>query len=161
CVSNGSIVRDLPLWWAGSCVGYSVQRDASARAPLPDVTEAAARAFGVWTRHPCSSVEGAPRASIELHDLGPVACAEVGYHSDRANQNLVVFRDDAWPHRSESEVRMGAPSPTIALTTVSFDPTTGEIYDADIEINSADHVVALNGTPSANVYDLESVLLHE
>lgn len=57
----------------------------------------------------------------------------VGYNfllSTEQNENLLIFRDDAWPHSDKSAL-------TIALTTTSFNALTGEIFDADIEFNSA------------------------
>jgi hypothetical protein len=51
----------------------------------------------------------------------------------------------------------------IALTTVTFDKDTGELRDADIEINSAEHDVLVPGADGlpAGASDLQSVLTHE
>jgi hypothetical protein len=44
---------------------------------------------------------------------------------------------------------------------VTFDPTTGEIFDADMEINSHDQTVTVSGPLPANGYDFESIVTHE
>ena len=57
----------------------------------------------------------------------------VGYdflHPDQ-NHNLMIFRDDGWPHPGQQGSRI------IALTTTTYSSQTGEILDADIEFNSA------------------------
>ena len=62
--------------------------------------------------------------------MGPVECDRVKYNQDFGNQNVIVFRDDKWDKNDSSN--------TLALTTVTFNPDTGEIYDADIELNTLD-----------------------
>lgn len=158
CLFDKMSIRNVPLWWQPACVGFSVQRDAGKNATLVQFTAAVTAAFDAWSLASCApSGQGSP-VSISMRDLGPVACGDVGYHTDRPNQHVVVFRDKAWPHKASGDT---SPSATIALTTVSFDPSTGEIYDADIELNSAEHEIALTPATGTNVYDLESVLTHE
>jgi hypothetical protein len=154
CVIGGATVKNVPLWWKSVCTGYDLQQNASKRVSLSDATSAASRAFGAWSGVTCAS--GGP--SISAKDLGPVSCADAVFDQNYANQNVIVFHDSFWPHKAPGS---SAPSPTIALTTVSFNRDTGEILDADIEINSADHVIVLTDTPGSGVYDLESVLTHE
>jgi hypothetical protein len=86
-----------------------------------------------------------------VQDLGRVACDQLEYNASAGNANIVMFRDGAWPHRSSSH--------NIALTTTTFDPDTGELFDADIELNSADF--DLTAGDEAVAYDLESVIVHE
>ncbi len=156
CEISGTTVRNIPLWWKNECVGYSLQKDASKYITLAEATQAMARAFGAWTGATCP---GTP--SLAAHDLGPVTCGEAAFHLDTANQHVVVFRDSAWPHKTPEQELLKQPSPTIALTTVSFNRDTGEILDSDIELNTADHKSVLTDSPSAGTYDLESVLTHE
>jgi hypothetical protein len=154
CSIGGATVKNVPLWWRSACAGYDLQQNASRRVSLADATSAAARAFAAWSGASCTG--GSP--TIMAKDLGPVACAEAVFDQNYANQNVIVFHDSVWPHKPPGAF---GPSPTIALTTVSFNRDTGEILDADIEINSADHVIIPTETPGSGVYDLESVLTHE
>src|SRR5262249_32114894 len=72
------------------------------------------------------------------------------YNTNAGNANLVVFRDDAWPHNPGS-----GNGDIIALTTVTYDLDSAAILDADIEINSAQFRFGDGHT------DLQAVLTHE
>jgi hypothetical protein len=50
---------------------------------------------------------------------------------------------------------------TLALTTVTYNPDTGEIYDADMEVNTAEYKIVASDVPKADEYDLRSILTHE
>jgi hypothetical protein len=90
--------------------------------------------------------------SIDVRDLGPVDCDLVQYNSDQPNQHVILFHDDVWPHNDANN--------TLGLTTVTYDPDTGEIYDADMEINAT--VPLSVGDPvAAGGYDLDSIITHE
>ena len=65
----------------------------------------------------------------------------------------IVFRDDKWPHSDSSN--------TLALTTVTFNPQTGEIYDADMEVNTYDQRVTLVDPVPPDGYDFASIMTHE
>jgi hypothetical protein len=109
-----------------------------------------AAAFGQWTSTTCSSAGG---VSISAHDLGPVTCDLVQYSGDQGNQHVIVFHDDVWPHDDSSN--------TLGLTTITFDPDTGEIYDADMEINSTPAIKLTLGVPPSDGYDFQSIIQHE
>jgi hypothetical protein len=87
--------------------------------------------------------------------LGPVACAKVEYNTDTrvGNANVIIFRDDDWPHDD--------PTNTLALTTVTYNPSTGELYDADMEINTKEHRFTLSDPVAADGYDFGSAVTHE
>ena len=135
-----------PLAWARPCVGFNVQRDASEQASLPDAEATFTAAFDAWMNAACPGGHPGIRASY----TGTVTCATVEYNTDKANANLIVFRDESWPHSGAG---------VLALTTVTFSRKTGEIYDADIEVNTAQHQFALSTTDSG--VDLLSVATHE
>lgn len=143
-----------PLFWRNSCVGYSLQRGASKQVAYEDAADAMSRAFTKWTGTACPTEgTGRSRVSIDVRDLGPVDCGEVSYNQNGANQNVIVFRDDNWPHNDSNN--------TLALTTVTFNPDTGEIYDADMEINTHDQRVTLNDPIPPDGYDFASIVTHE
>jgi len=139
------------VYWRNLCVGYSLQRDASNQVTLAQATQVAAQAFAAWSGVTC----GAGGASIAAVDEGPVDCALVQYNEDQPNQHVIVFRDDAWPYSDSSN--------TLGLTTVTFDVTDGEIFDADMEINSHDYTLVVDGSGDGDAggYDLLSILTHE
>jgi hypothetical protein len=70
------------------------------------------------------------------------------------NVNAVMFHDDVWPYSADQ-------GSVLALTTVTYHPETGEIWDVDIEINSAENRITISEPVPADGWDLESILTHE
>lgn len=146
--------QGVPLFWRNSCVSYSIQRSASKQVAFDDAANNTSQAFTKWTGSSCPTEgTGRSRVSIDVRDLGAVDCAEVNYNQRGGNQNVIVFRDDKWPH--------GDTSNTLALTTVTFNSNTGEIYDADLEVNTADQRVTLTDPVPSDGYDFASIMTHE
>lgn len=147
--ADGCLTRGLPLFWASSCITVSVQSDA---APLHGIDYAAAkgsveRAFAAWTGAGCS----ASKPSINVTVKGPTACKLAEYNSDRGNANIVIFREDEWPYVGGQDA--------LGITFLNFDPKTGELWDADIEVNAVDEPLSV--APSSTDVDLDSLLTHE
>ena len=90
---------------------------------------------------------------ITASNLGNVSCAEVRYNQNGPNQNVIVFRDDQWPYSD--------PNNTLGLTTVTFNADTGEIYDADMEINASGKNLTTTTITPLTGFDLLSVVTHE
>lgn len=143
-----------PLFWKSACVGYSVQKDSSRQVSFDDVSQLLTTAFTQWTGASCvTGGVGQSRVSIDVRDLGPVACSVVEYNKTGPNQNVITFRDDHWNHTDGDN--------TLGLTTVTFDPKTGEIFDADMEINTASIRVTVADPVSPDGFDFASILTHE
>lgn len=136
-----------PLYWASSCVSFSLQQDSSVHIPMKYFEQAAQRSFVTWTELECET----GLATIAFSQLDDVACHKTEYNKGGTNANIIMFQDNKWVYQGVDN--------TLAKTTVTFDGETGEILDADIEINHANN----NFTISDMVidYDLESVLTHE
>jgi hypothetical protein len=113
------------LYWASSCTGYAVQQDGSPKLGISydEMTQLTASAFAHWPAAMC----GDAFPSISVQSLGAAACDRLEYNPTGPNANVVMFRDQNWPHDPSF----------LALTTVSFDVNSGKILDADMEINSA------------------------
>jgi hypothetical protein len=148
-VRNGCIASGNPLYWTGSCVTFGVQQAGSPKHGISaeELSGAVATAFATWLAADCG---GGAQPAIEVHDLGPVACDEVEYNSDNGNANVVMFRDERWPYADGGDA--------YGRTRLVFNPETGQIHDADIELNGAADRVGLDGTDGA---DLVSILTHE
>jgi hypothetical protein len=131
-------------------VEYSLQQDGS---PKLGITAAAMEpvmqaAFSTWMSAACPG-GGAPHILVTQ---GPSAVCNIHeYNSHAANANVILFHDDSWPYD-------GSPN-TLALTTVTYDLNTGEIYDADMELNSAENHFTLGDTSVD--FDLHSIVTHE
>lgn len=148
--TSGCFTDGLVLFWKGACVSYSPHSAASEGIPLEKATTIIDQAFNTWNRAMCAS--GA-EVGILTSNVGVVDCGEVRYNPNGPNQNVVVFRDDKWPYSD--------PNNTLGLTTVTFNADTGEIYDADMEINATGKNLSAEDTVPASGFDLLSVITHE
>ncbi|NUO49478.1 MAG: matrixin family metalloprotease [Polyangiaceae bacterium] len=133
------------LGWASRCVGYSVQednRDGIKAKTLEDIVELA---FDAWRTADCG--DGSP--GFVVQNLGRVPCDKQQYNLDAGNASIIMMRVDDWPYGSER----------LALTTTNFDPETGDLRDADMEINGFDYDFSVSDEEVG--YDLLSVVTHE
>lgn len=146
--NSDCIVEGNELYRTSSCTSYAIERSGSA---LHDIDaerfDGLVRdAFDRWLEADCG---GGRRPSLEVRSLGAVQCDEVRYNTNSGNASVFVFRDD-WGLMDVD---------AYALTTVFFESTTGEIYDADVEINAEIDRLELDD-PGAGI-DLGSILTHE
>lgn len=147
CVPADDDDCGVPLFWPTSCVGYVLQEDASSDIDLDVAREIVGQAFAVWEAAEC---EGGAVA-ISAEDLGDVSCDEIGYDSEAKNANVIMFRDDDWPYEGGSNA--------LAITTVTYVVDTGEIRDADMEVNTTD--VSFSTSDTNVSVDLLSIMTHE
>ncbi len=145
CIISGKV-----LYWPNSCVSYDVQKDGSAKLGIDYATVhgVVVTAFTQWRNADCGD---GTVPSITIADEGPVDCAKPEYNKTQPNANIITFHDATWPYTNTAD--------TLALTTVYFDGDSGEIYDANIEINSNQYTF-MQGNPAGD-YDLNAVLTHE
>jgi hypothetical protein len=155
------------LFWTSSCVGFSFdvqllssqgEKLYSKKLDPVKATNSIRKAFVEWSSIDCP--DGSGQADMRFVELSEVSCRVSAYNAKGPNVNVVLFQDDSWKYRGEDN--------TLAKTTVTFDPSTGEILDADIEVNTAINdvtVVDPVGGEEAfdpNVkYDLRSLMTHE
>lgn len=137
-------------WWPSGCLTFAIQRDGS---PLQNISakaalEVAEEAFAFWTDTECHRGGSPPLTFI---GQGEVRCKAPEYNCapDDWNANVIMFQDDFWPHHP------GA----LAVTCVTMNLDTGEILDADIELNTPYFDFALPGETRGE--DLRTVLTHE
>ncbi len=145
CVLSG-----MPLYWPGACVSFSINRDGSSLRNINWETtqQVVSDGFNSWMAVDCG---GGARPSIAMTSRSPVACAAAEYNQKQPNANIWTYRDVEWPYA-------GADT-TLALTTITFNTTNGEIFDADVEINSAANQLTIGDTQVRT--DLLSIVTHE
>jgi hypothetical protein len=166
CASLSPPAKAIPVWWRNACVSYDIQQNASAQVPFDTATTMFAQAFAKWTSITCADPadadaavdggegSGSSRVSIDVRDLGPVECDLHQYNQyGGPNQHVIIFHDDVWPYPDDA-------NNTLGLTTVTYDPDTGEIFDADMEINSTVPLAVADPVPSSG-YDFDSIITHE
>ena len=131
-------------------MGFSVQRDGSSYFSAETLADLVGEAFARWNDVDCDGAR--PRFVVQRQPNAACAAPEynVDVNVDRGNANVVMFRDDDWlPEYTD----------VLALTTVTFDTKSGEIHDADVEVNTRDFQFTTSDTDVT--YDLLSTLLHE
>ncbi len=146
---GGCWAQGIFVYHSRACVGYAVEGPGSAKLDMPRVKALVAAAFGTWEAVSCG---GAP-VTIDAQFTGDTSKSALGYDTKGGpNASAVIFWDDTWPHTSSSEV---------ILTTLTFNKTTGEILDADMEVNTAQINFALTDPVPKNGTDMASALAHE
>jgi hypothetical protein len=144
---DGCKTSGADLFWPGMCVGYSLQKDGTANIPMVQVRKVMAASFVAWSDLDCDG----ELATLAFSPLDDVGCHRTEYSAEHGNANVVLFQDNSWQYKGIDN--------TLAKTTVTFDNDTGEIFDADIEVNHAYNEFT---TSDQNVvYDLQSVMTHE
>ncbi len=147
------------VFWDGACISYAVQRDGSAAEDISaaELAQLIDKGFQTWSDVRCPS-GGTPELSSTSQGL--TSCDEVEYDCNvrEANSNVIMFRDQF--QNSAYGLRFGV----IALTTLTANLVSGELFDADIEINSRDEEFSLVGSGNLDPNeprDLRGVINHE
>jgi len=154
CSTEGAFV-----FWADHCISYAVQVDGSVKEHISaEVLEGlVGEGLQTWSDVACP---GGGSPNLAAGSQGLTACDAVEYDCKEPadNSNIVMFRD-AFQDDPEA-LRFGV----IALTTLTANLKSGELFDADIEINSRDEVFALDGSGEVGAgepRDLRGVVNHE
>jgi len=118
-----------------------------------DLLYAAVRkSFKTWSQVDCG---GGQYANVTFAEQIPNFCDSAGYNTAGPNVNAIIFQDDNWKFKEENNV---------AKTSAHFDPKTGEILDADLEINTAVNLFTTDdnlAVTSTKYLDLQTVVTHE
>jgi MYXO-CTERM domain-containing protein len=148
----GCLIEGQPLYWPQSCISFSVQRDGSDKQGIDyDTAHAVIQAsFDAWLSVDCG--DGAI-PGVMIADYSPANCSVAEYNQDQGNANIFMFRDGEWPYYGAED--------TLALTTITYNTENAQIYDADVEINSADASFTTTDVAEDMLDDLQSVLTHE
>jgi hypothetical protein len=147
---NGCPTDGEKLFWTSACISYAVNELGTQDLDPADTREIIKKTFQAWSDVPCPK-GGA--ASMTFQERDPVTCKKSEYNKEAPNLNVVLFQDDDWKYRGIDG--------TLAKTSVTYNDETGEIYDADIEVNAANNTVTISDNPAKIQYDLQAILTHE
>ncbi|MEM6959328.1 MAG: matrixin family metalloprotease [Myxococcota bacterium] len=143
------------LFWDRRCLPWAIEAGDPRDVTREVFRTTIARAFARWTNVDC----GGETVGFEVQESSEPAPSDVAeFLPGGGNQNAFIFADD-WTDRGY------APN-AFALTTVWQNPNTGEIFDADIELNEQRWRWAIcpEGGCDSNLVatvDLENTLVHE
>lgn len=153
CVRNaqGCYEQGAPLFWPSTCLSFAVQRAGSKTSEIDYETADAIieAAFVKWNTVDC----GGAQPSFRFVNKGAVDCRKAEYNQEAGNANIFMFRDDDWPYENQID--------TLALTTVTYNVETAEIYDSDVEVNTAQALFTTTDVPPEKGADLDAVITHE
>ena len=140
------------LAWDRQCISYTIVPRTVEELDLDTIRDAIDMSFVPWTEVSCGG-EPLPLALGQTQALGD--CKSAQYNQFGPNANTIMFLD-SWEGKD-------FPREAFGLTLVWHDPQTGEIFDADMQLNETIAPIALCGeTCSSNdVVDLSNVVTHE
>lgn len=147
----------VPLWWRNPCITMEIYLGA----PPPTMTadqyfKASQLAAQAWS-HDAVACTGLT-VSVQRESA---ATADIGHDG----KNVVVFRQDAWCKDSDATDGPCYPSNALAVTTDFKSNVTGEIVDADIEINATSiswaDLVTNPDLANSSTADFQNTLTHE
>ena len=158
CTDSGFYACDAgqtpkPVRWERPCASYRINgagttNISGAPAGMSQALEQAViTSFDTWNQVSCSDLQ------MPYDGLTPNADATFNRQSGANNMNLVVWRDEGWDSIASREA--------FALTSVTYNPKTGLIADADIEINSQVYTFSVDNRPKPDEVDLRNTLTHE
>ena len=147
---DGCVISGHSLSWASSCVTFAIQQDGSPKWDISEqrFAEEVNAAFERWLEVDCGDGQ---TPKLEVQNIGPVECDKVEYNQRNGNANIFMFRDDEWPYANGEDA--------LGLSTIRFDPTTGRIYDVDVEVNGTDTPISVGD--EVRGADLASIITHE
>jgi hypothetical protein len=150
---SGCPADGAKLFWASRCISYAVNENGTQDLDPADTREVIQKTFQAWSDVPCGEGGKDGLASMTFQESDPVSCKKSEYNKAAPNVNVVLFQDDDWKYRGIDG--------TLAKTSVTYNDETGEIYDADIEVNAANNTVTISDNPQKIQYDLQAILTHE
>ena len=141
-----------PLWWRPRTIVLRAERPDPNRAPWLTEVEflsALRDSMDQWN----GASDGDLRCSnLQLIDGGaPSPGGDTSYSAEPDGENRIVWNYD-WPDDRRD---------ALAVTHTRYDRDTGEILDADIELNATHYLWTVHGDPDAETADLMNTLTHE
>ena len=137
----------VPLRWTDRSTAFIQDSNQPEEIDASRAQEAIAASFDVWKGLTCNGVA----LGWTFTNDGVVSGRTIGFdeRAGAANENLVKWVGTGWDHQSN----------VVALTSLTYDLYTGEIVDADIEINDRNFRFAL--VPGREEMDLQNTVVHE
>jgi len=146
---NSCPAEGAKLFWPTSCINFAFNEQGTQDLDPEETFAVMRKAFQAWTEVPCPS---GGNATVTFEERGPITLKKSAYNKDGHNVNVILFQDDDWKYRGIDG--------TLAKTSVTYNDETGEIYDADIEVNAANNTLTLPTSKKVD-YDLLAIMTHE
>ena len=135
--------KGAKLFWSDSCLTmYINERGSDDIADDSEIDEIKV-SFDTWGAVSCSSslIQFAGMTNLEV----------TGHLKEDPSINMVVFRESKWPYSTRP----------VAFTAVTYNVNTGEIFDADIEMNGEDYHFTTEPEKETWKIDIQNTITHE
>jgi MYXO-CTERM domain-containing protein len=140
----------VPIRWYEPTVDVKADDALCADVPAEDALAAIRESFGTWNAVACMQPKMQDAGTV--HGVPPFA----GKSPSQRGNDLVIFEDaDAWAATADPAKGAGV----IALTTLFYDPTTGQARSYALEVNDGAFTFATG--VQAGKMDLANTLTHE
>jgi hypothetical protein len=141
---QSSSSKGVGLHWPDPCHVIYAHVDGSADVEDGSDIDAIRSSLDTWTAVECSA--------FTLIWGGITNMEWIGYSAHGGNANIVLFHEEDWPYDQRP----------VAFTSVTYNPNTGIIFDADIELNAEDYEFTAGG-PDKNPgdIDIQNTVTHE
>jgi hypothetical protein len=140
------------LYWPERRIAYVVNERGCSDVPMSETLGAIERAFAAWAEPPCTDLSFVYEGIVP--DDGTNLTLEKGSPPD--NQNLIVW-GETWPPAGAGTISTYVPG----LTTLLYDVETGQIMDADIDLNAQNFFWTTTDDPGQAATDIQNILTHE
>jgi len=131
------------LHWTDPCITVYLHEAGSDEVGGEADIDAEKASLKTWSQVECSA------ASVQFG--GRTNATVTGYFEEEVPMNMIIFREKAWPYSERP----------VAYTSVTYDPKTGVIVDADIEMNGEDYAFTADGENEPWKIDIQNTVTHE
>lgn len=131
------------LHWDHGCVSYYLHEQGSDDVEGLAEKEALKASLAEWSAPTCSA--------MTMKYAGTTDYDIVGFIKEEDPINLVLWHESDWPY----------PQRPIAYTSVTYDPNTGVIMDADLELNGEDYAFTVDPKSEPFKIDIQNTVTHE
>ena len=151
CSNSGSFACEAgenpkDIFWPARCVVYHLNEVGTDDTDNDRSNSAIVASFEAWNAPACSGIEFIFGGFTDEDRIGYNPFTGPGL-----NGNVIVFRNSDWIHESG----------VLALTSVTFRPSSGAILDADIELNGRDFNFTTTNDPLRTIVDVANTVTHE
>ncbi|MCX7944958.1 MAG: matrixin family metalloprotease [Deltaproteobacteria bacterium] len=138
-------ISGKPLKWEKLPIKYHINKFCYKPIDAEKCKEAIVRSFNTWESPKCTSLR------FERSEDTEEAKGSFNSLDIKANKNIIVWYYKDWPYEPNG----------VALTTITYDDKTGEIYDADIELNGVYYRFDVVETLPSTYTDIQNTMTHE